>query len=137
MYDYLTQIQYYQSIKKGYEDSAAENKENITSFRDMLSVLYQPFFGLNTEKTRLLGSIRMPGSPNRGAVNKTRNMGDTSVLTNKSLYNPYEKSLGPSQLMKPELRDIDNIYVDPNSGRVNPQELSPFSTVKDYKRSRL
>ena len=141
----ITQLEYYQSLRQGFEESAYEAADTVTTFKDMMETLYRPFPGLNAEKARVLGSIRpIPQnlfsvqSPAAGSgIRNSRAFGDISSvggpIAATSFYNNRSanySNMGPSQLMKPELREVNGEYVEAPVG--NPQELSPF-VKKTYK----
>lgn len=56
----MTKSEYYQSLSKGYEESAFENQDTIITFKDMISEMYKPFPGLSNEHNRIMNSIRLP-----------------------------------------------------------------------------
>lgn len=117
----------------------------------MLDALYRPFVSLAAQRNMVLGSIRPPQYNNVMAIQSPggvspgmRGFGDMSSVAGpiqaNSMYGGGANSrsmlglglsnMGPSQVMKPELKETNPDYVEPP--RANPQELSPF-LQKTYK----
>lgn len=84
------QLEYYQSLAKGYEEAAFENQETSASFREMLEAMYRPFPGLASERARLLAATRQPDSILGGSKPSRPFATDlSSVGPGFQSYNPY------------------------------------------------